>query len=219
MSTQPVLGLSHLTFVVRDVERTARLFCEALGAQEVYDSQGRNFSLSREKFLLLGGVWLAFMEGEPTQRSYRHAAFAVGEAVLAKGRELFGRDAEFAWTDPAGKAQNPIGPTVLEEYARAGLRLDPWPVKTVLDGLAKVESLVSLDPPLLTIHPRCTRLIGAFSNYRRARRQGQWIDRPEDPQHPHEDVLDALRGGLRLCYPQGRVPAATLPRISARRVF
>lgn len=82
MSTQPVLGLSHLTFVVRDVERTARLFCEALGAQEVYDSQGRNFSLSREKFLLLGGVWLAFMEGEPTQRSYRHAAFAVGEADL-----------------------------------------------------------------------------------------------------------------------------------------
>lgn len=82
MSTQPVLGLSHLTFVVRDVERTARLFCEALGAQEVYDSQGRNFSLSREKFLLLGGVWLAFMEGEPAQRSYRHAAFAVGEADL-----------------------------------------------------------------------------------------------------------------------------------------
>lgn len=82
MSTQPVLGLSHLTFVVRDVERTARLFCEALGAQEVYDSQGRNFSLSREKFLLLGGVWLTFMEGEPTQRSYRHAAFAVGEADL-----------------------------------------------------------------------------------------------------------------------------------------
>ena len=82
MSSQPVLSLSHLTFVVRDVERTARLFCEALGAQEVYDSQGRNFSLSREKFLLLGGVWLAFMEGEPTQRSYRHAAFAVGEADL-----------------------------------------------------------------------------------------------------------------------------------------
>jgi fosfomycin resistance protein FosX len=82
MSAPPVLGLSHLTFVVRDVERTARLFCEALGAQEVYDSQGRNFSLSREKFLLLGGVWLAFMEGDPTQRSYRHVAFAVGEAEL-----------------------------------------------------------------------------------------------------------------------------------------
>ena len=46
---------------LRNVDRTARLFCEGLGAQEVYDSQGRNFSLSREKFVLLGGLWLAFM--------------------------------------------------------------------------------------------------------------------------------------------------------------
>ena len=83
MPTQPVLGLSHLTCVVRDVERTARLFCEGLGAQEVYDSQGRNFSLSREKFVLLGGLWLAFMEGEPApERSYQHVAFAVAEADL-----------------------------------------------------------------------------------------------------------------------------------------
>ena len=71
MATAPILGLSHLTFIVRDVDRTARLFCEGLGAQEVYDSQGRNFSLSREKFVVLGGLWLAFMEGEPpAQRSY-----------------------------------------------------------------------------------------------------------------------------------------------------
>lgn len=83
MPTQPVLGLSHLTFVVRDVERTARLFCEGLGAQEVYDSQGRNFSLSREKFVLLSGLWLAFMECEPApERSYQHVAFAVAEADL-----------------------------------------------------------------------------------------------------------------------------------------
>jgi len=79
MPPQPIFGLSHLTFVVRDVVRTARLFCEGLGAQEVYDSQGRNFSLSREKFLTVGGLWLAFMEGEPAERSYRHVAFAVAE--------------------------------------------------------------------------------------------------------------------------------------------
>lgn len=77
-----ILGVSHLTFVVRDVERTARLFVEGLGAIEVYDSLGRNFSLSREKFVLLGGVWLAFMEGEPAERSYRHVAFEVAEDDL-----------------------------------------------------------------------------------------------------------------------------------------
>ena len=83
MATAPILGLSHLTFIVRDVGRTARLFCQGLGAQEVYDSQGRNFSLSREKCVMLGGLWLAFMEGEPpAERSYRHVAFAVADGDL-----------------------------------------------------------------------------------------------------------------------------------------
>lgn len=54
-----IRGISHLSFIVRDLERTARLFVEGLGATEVYDSAGQNFSLSREKFFLLGGVWLA----------------------------------------------------------------------------------------------------------------------------------------------------------------
>lgn len=43
-------GISHITFVVRDLDRMATLLCEGLGAREVYDSAGRNFSLSREKF-------------------------------------------------------------------------------------------------------------------------------------------------------------------------
>ena len=78
-----ILGLSHLTFIVRDVDRTARLFCEGLGAQEVYDSQGSDFSLSREKFVLLGGLWLAFMEGAPpSERTYRHVAFTVADEDL-----------------------------------------------------------------------------------------------------------------------------------------
>ena len=50
-------GLCHLTFIVRDLERTAALFCQTLGAVEVYDSGDRQFSLAREKFSLLGGVW------------------------------------------------------------------------------------------------------------------------------------------------------------------
>ena len=78
-----IRGVSHLTFVVRDLERTAKLLSLGLGAEEVYDSKGKNFSLSREKFFLLGGVWLAFMEGEPTERSYRHVAFEVSEEDLS----------------------------------------------------------------------------------------------------------------------------------------
>lgn len=76
-------GISHLTFIVRDLDRMAAFLCDGLGAREVYDSADRNFSLSREKFFVLGGTWLAAMQGEPpTKRSYQHVAFAVSEAEL-----------------------------------------------------------------------------------------------------------------------------------------
>jgi fosfomycin resistance protein FosX len=77
-------GVSHLTFIVRDLDRTAELLRLGLGATEVYDSKDRQFSLSREKFFLVGSVWLAFMEGIPVERSYRHTAFRVDAADLAE---------------------------------------------------------------------------------------------------------------------------------------
>ena len=78
-----VRGISHVTFLVADLERTARLLCEGLGAREVYDSAGREHSLSREKFFVLGDAWLVAMEGAPlAERSYRHVAFAVDAADL-----------------------------------------------------------------------------------------------------------------------------------------
>jgi hypothetical protein len=104
------------------------------------------------------------------------------------------------YSDPAGGARNPIGETVLDVYRRHGLPLDPWDRANppVSDSLALVED--HLNPadgvPRLLVHPRCAPTIRAFLSYRRARRQGQWLDRPEDPQHPHEDLIDALRGGL-----------------------
>ncbi len=76
-------GISHLTFIVRDLDRMAVFLCDGLGAREVYDSAGHNYSLSREKFFVLGGVWLAAMEGDPpAERSYQHVAFQVEEADL-----------------------------------------------------------------------------------------------------------------------------------------
>ncbi|MDR7192935.1 FosX/FosE/FosI family fosfomycin resistance hydrolase [Luteimonas terrae] len=78
-----ITGISHLTFVVHDLDRTARLLVEGLGAREVYDSGDRPHSLSREKFFVLGGVWIATMEGEPpAERSYRHVAFQVAAGDL-----------------------------------------------------------------------------------------------------------------------------------------
>lgn len=76
-------GVSHLTFLAHDLSRMARFLCDGLGAREVYDSGERTFSIAKEKFFLLGGIWIAVMEGEsPRERSYQHVAFAVAEADL-----------------------------------------------------------------------------------------------------------------------------------------
>ncbi len=44
----PIQGISHVTFIVRDLARMTAFLCGGLGAVEVYDSQGKNFSLSRK---------------------------------------------------------------------------------------------------------------------------------------------------------------------------
>lgn len=128
-------------------------------------------------------------------------------------------------TDPAGGSRNPIGPTVIAEFERVGLRgsrgVERWPIGSVSDSLTLVDSFVrSASGHIgLRIHPRCTDTIRALRGYRRAKRAGQWQDYPEDPQHPMEDIVDSLRGGLKVEFPEGRQAESKLPRVSARQVF
>lgn len=76
----PVEGISHITLVVRDLERTAQLLKDVLDAQEVYSSGDETFSIAREKFFLIGGVWVAIMEGPAlSERTYNHVAFKIPE--------------------------------------------------------------------------------------------------------------------------------------------
>jgi catechol 2,3-dioxygenase-like lactoylglutathione lyase family enzyme len=80
-------GISHLTFLCRDLDRMSQLLVQGLGACEIYDSHEEQFSLSKEKFFLLGRVWIAVMKGEPpSERSYQHVAFSVREAELPSYR-------------------------------------------------------------------------------------------------------------------------------------
>ncbi|MBB1074128.1 FosX/FosE/FosI family fosfomycin resistance thiol transferase [Rhodoferax sp. 4810] len=76
-------GISHATFVVQDLDRMARLLCEGLSGREVYDSSKQNFSMSHEKFFLVGDTWIAAMQGDaPDQRTYSHLAFKVSDGAL-----------------------------------------------------------------------------------------------------------------------------------------
>ena len=80
-------GLSHITFIVKDLERMKLLLVGALGGKEVYDSGDKRFSLSREKFFEIGGVWIAVMEGDPlSERTYNHVAFKISADDLPRHR-------------------------------------------------------------------------------------------------------------------------------------
>lgn len=140
-----------------------------------------------------------YMESEKSAETNARAILELGGS-LCNGRR------DVATTDPAGFSKNAVGPTVMAEYQRVGLKLDRWPMRSVVDSLALLESFVmSADgKPNLAIHPRCGKLIAAMMGYRRAKKAGQLLDKPEDPQHPHEELVDSLRGGLCNKFPDGR---------------
>jgi len=86
-----ILGLSHITFIVADLDRMEEILTAVLGARRVYDSGAATFSLSPERFFLVGGgpgdpdapapIWIAIMQGEPTaRRGYDHVAFRIADA-------------------------------------------------------------------------------------------------------------------------------------------
>lgn len=89
----PIEGISHITLVVRDLERTSRLLSDVFNAKEIYSSGDKTFSIAREKFFLIGGVWIAIMEGPPlAERTYNHIALKIPEDEL----ELYKRRLENA---------------------------------------------------------------------------------------------------------------------------
>jgi catechol 2,3-dioxygenase-like lactoylglutathione lyase family enzyme len=88
-----IQGLSHMTFIVRDLDRMEAILTTVLGARKVYDSGEETFSLSRERFFLAGApgdsdapapIWIAIMQGESLpSRTYNHVAFKIAEADYA----------------------------------------------------------------------------------------------------------------------------------------
>jgi phage terminase large subunit-like protein len=120
--------------------------------------------------------------------------------------------------DPAATARSSLGPAAYAEYEREfGSRIVArWPQHLVLDGLDTLENL--LETGNLIIHPRCVRLKDAFRNYARQRRGGQWIDFPADG-HPEEDMMDALRGGIRDAMPGGLSPGPRVHQVRAAGIM
>jgi catechol 2,3-dioxygenase-like lactoylglutathione lyase family enzyme len=77
-----VIGVSHITFICKDLAKTSRFLCEIFGAEEIYSSGDKTFSLAKEKFFKIGELWIAIMEGEPVEKTYNHIAFKVDAKML-----------------------------------------------------------------------------------------------------------------------------------------
>ena len=71
-------GLSHITFIVNDLERSALFFEKVFGAKEIYSSGDKTYSLSKEKYFLINDLWICIMQGASLpESSYNHIAFSI----------------------------------------------------------------------------------------------------------------------------------------------
>ena len=87
-----VEGLSHITLITKDLARMSAIIEGALGGREIYSSGDDTFSLSREKFFDVGGLWIAVMEGESLPgRTYNHVAFKIPASSVGEYRDRIER--------------------------------------------------------------------------------------------------------------------------------
>ena len=75
-----IYGISHITFIVKDLGKATKFFKEIFEAKEIYSSEDKTFSISKEKLFLINDLWIAVMEGEKIEKSYNHIAFKIDES-------------------------------------------------------------------------------------------------------------------------------------------
>ena len=75
-----IAGISHITLIVEDLQRSSCFLTTVFNAKEVYTSQERRFSISNEIFFLIENVWICIMKGDSLkERTYNHIAFKISE--------------------------------------------------------------------------------------------------------------------------------------------
>jgi len=73
-----IAGISHITFIVKDLERTSLFLKGIFDATEVYSNAG-------VKYFAIGDLWIALNKGEPlSERTYNHVAFHINESDMDK---------------------------------------------------------------------------------------------------------------------------------------
>jgi len=69
-----IAGISHITFVVMDIERSADFLEKIFEARTVYSD-------ATARYLLISDLWVALNKGEPlSERTYNHTAFSIQDS-------------------------------------------------------------------------------------------------------------------------------------------
>ena len=70
--------ISHITFIVKNLEKAAGFWENIFDAKEIYSSGKKTYSISKEKFFLAGDIWICIMEGNSLiEQTYNHVAFQI----------------------------------------------------------------------------------------------------------------------------------------------
>lgn len=73
-------ALSHMTFAVKNLEKSTQFLVNIFDAKQVYASDEKAFSISAERFFLIGDIWVAIMHTDDNiGRSYNHIAFKIAD--------------------------------------------------------------------------------------------------------------------------------------------
>lgn len=164
-----IQGISHVTFIAQDIEKTARLLVSVLGAQEVYDSGEKTFSLSCEKFFLLGGTWVVVMQGPPSvERTYRHVAFHVS------------------------------GPLARYAQALKAMGIEPFPGRARVEGEGDSLYFYDFDNQLIELHTgTLSERLNAYRDQRSSGDVSRHPPRPEGWKLTLADLMNEIETGKR----------------------
>ena len=73
-----ITAINHITFIVKDLKKTALFLKKIFEAEEVYSS-------SSVKYFLVNDLWIALNKGEPLpERTYNHIAFTIHDSDYAE---------------------------------------------------------------------------------------------------------------------------------------
>jgi len=89
-----IKGLSHITLVCKDLNKTSTLLTTIFQANEIYATDKNTYSIAKEKFFKIGDLWIVIMENEGEKdisksgvdkiynNNYNHLAFKVCSSEL-----------------------------------------------------------------------------------------------------------------------------------------